>query len=92
MTGQPPDAEHIADQLRRAGQVSRAYHDDDERDQLRTEGRRAGRILGRPVRTFARPNAVHIVLTDWGDTNPLERQLTDIKANKAINGAVCPDQ
>lgn len=82
------DARAIADQLRRTGQASHTYTDADERDQLRAAGRHAGRILGRPVRTFARAKAVHIVLTDWGDHNPLEHQLTDIKAKKAIDRAM----
>ncbi|CNF41097.1 Uncharacterised protein [Mycobacterium tuberculosis] len=88
----------IAEQLRRSGQTSTVYHSPDERDRLRAAGRRAGRQLNRPVRTFdtaARHprcdadqcGTVLIALTDWG-TNPLERQLSETRANKAIDRAL----
>ncbi|TDC44907.1 hypothetical protein E1281_32200 [Actinomadura sp. KC345] len=88
----------IAEQLRRSGQTSTVYHSSDERDRLRTAGRQAGRLLDRPVRTFdttARHprcdadqcGTVLIAVTDWG-TNPLERQLSETRANKAIDHAL----
>ncbi|MER6814509.1 hypothetical protein ABT299_34985 [Spirillospora sp. NPDC000708] len=88
----------IADQLKRTGQTGTVYHSPDERDRLRAAGRQAGRMLNRPVRTFdtaARHprcdtdqcGTVRVVLTDWG-TNPLERQLTQTRANKAIDRAL----
>ncbi|WP_242883145.1 hypothetical protein [Actinomadura litoris] len=88
-------ADIIADQLRRSGETGTVYHSPAQRERLRAAGRQAGRQLGRPVRTFdtaARHprcdtdqcGTVHIVLADWG-TNPLERQLTQTRANKAID-------
>lgn len=88
----------IADQLKRSGETSTVYHSPDERNRLRAAGRQAGRLLNRPVRTFdtaARHprcdadqcGTVRIALTDWG-TNPLERQLTETRANKAIDRAL----
>lgn len=82
-----PTVQHIADQLRRTGQVSRTYHTDTERDELRRTGRKAARILGRPLHTTARSGVLHMVLTDWGE-NPLERQLDDAKARNAIDRAL----
>lgn len=88
----------IADQLRRTGQTRTIYHTPDERDRLRAAGRQAGRLLNRPIRTFdtaARHprcdtdqcGTILIALTDWG-TNPLERQLAETRANKAIDRAL----
>ncbi|MFB4310475.1 hypothetical protein [Actinomadura sp. GTD37] len=88
----------IAEQLRRSGQTRTVYHSPDERDRLRAAGRQAGRQLHRPVRTFdtaARHprcdadqcGTVLIAVTDWG-TNPLERQLSETRANKAIDRAL----
>lgn len=86
-TDDDPTARHMADELRRTGQVSRAYHNDAERDELRRTGRRAARILSRPIQTLARSGVLHIVLTGWGD-NPLERQLDDAKTRNAIDRAL----
>jgi hypothetical protein len=92
-----PDAEHftavaeaIADALKRTGSISHAYHNGDERDLLRQAGRRVGRMLNRPVRTVDAGRSVHVVLTDWGN-NPLETQLSELRANKAIDAALATD-
>jgi hypothetical protein len=92
-----PDAEHltavaqaIADALKRSGSISHAYRNEHERDLLRQAGRRAGRILNRPVRTMDAGKSVHVALTDWGN-NPLETQLSELRANKAIDAALATD-
>ncbi|MBO2459256.1 hypothetical protein [Actinomadura violacea] len=88
----------IADQLKRSGETGTVYHSPDERERLRAAGRQAGRLLNRPIRTFdtaARHprcdadqcGTVLIALADWG-TNPLERQLSETRANKAIDRAL----
>jgi hypothetical protein len=82
----------LADQLRRSGETRTRYHTDQERDLLRKAGRAAGRQLGRPVRTFDQPSEngglVFVVITDWGQDNPLERQLHEVRANNLIDRAL----
>jgi hypothetical protein len=85
----------IADELRRAGEVHARYRTRGDRDRLRQAGRRAGRLLGRPVQTHATPGAdsdehgtVIITITDWGTANPLESRLTTSRANNAIDRAL----
>jgi hypothetical protein len=73
-------------QLRRTGGVRVQFTTDDERDLYRRAGRKAGKMLERPVRTVVTGDQVHIVLDDWMD-NPLERQLEDSRTRKAIDSA-----
>jgi hypothetical protein len=77
--------------LRRTGQHIHTYTTDDERDLYRRAGRRAGRQLHRPVRTFDTGNAVIIVLTDWGEHNPLEAALLQSRVNKMIESVMPND-
>ena len=85
-----------ADELKRSGQIVCRYSTAQQRDQLRAAGRRAGRTLGRPVRTFDNPNpdpstpggTVIVVITDWGQHNPLEHRLSEARANNAIQRAL----
>jgi hypothetical protein len=42
------------------------------------------------VRTFDTGNAVLVVLTDWAHDNPLEATLSEVRANRLIEG-VFPD-
>lgn len=72
--------------LRRTGHVRVRFDTDEERDLYRRAGRRAGRLLSRPVRTFVTGDQVHVVLDDWME-NPLERQLEDPRTRKAIDAA-----
>jgi hypothetical protein len=85
-----------ANELKRSGQIVCRYHTDQQRDQLRAAGRRAGRTLNRPVRTFDHPHPVPgppggtviVVIADWGEHNPLEHRLSQARANNAIERAL----
>jgi hypothetical protein len=72
--------------LRRTGQVIAPFDTDDERELFRTAGRKAGRLLERPVRTLVQGTSVLVVLDDWMD-NPLQTQVEGIRARKAIDAA-----
>ncbi|MGH3388204.1 MAG: hypothetical protein ACRDOO_04935 [Actinomadura sp.] len=72
--------------LRRSGQVVVTFNSHHERDRYRKAGRKAGRLLDRPVKTRVLHRSVLIVLTDWMD-NPLQVHVEDIRARKAIDEA-----
>ncbi|GAA2442103.1 hypothetical protein GCM10010191_68020 [Actinomadura vinacea] len=72
--------------LRRTGHVRVRFATESQRDLYRRAGRKAGRILGRPVRTVVTGDQVHVMLDDWMD-NPLERQVEDPRTRKAIDAA-----
>lgn len=73
-------------ELRRTGRIHAPFHSDDERELYRRAGRKAGRLLQRPVRTLVVGSEVQVLLTDWMD-RPLERQLEHARTRNAIDRA-----
>jgi hypothetical protein len=73
-------------ELRRTGRIQARFDTDDERELYRHAGRKAGRLLQRPVRTLVISDEVHVLLTDWMD-RPLERQLEHARTRNAIDRA-----
>jgi len=80
-------AEALADQLRRTGQVITGYTTPEQCAFLRRAGRKAGRLLHRPITTRDTDHTVIIAVSDWGDANPLETELTNIRIRKATDRA-----
>lgn len=78
----------VAEELRRYGQVKVSTPHQTQRDLIRSAGRRAGRQLNRPVRTFEHGQTVTVLITDWGQSNPLETRLQEAQANNRINRAL----
>ncbi|MEW2356533.1 hypothetical protein [Spirillospora sp. NPDC029432] len=79
------------EQLRRTGHVRVRFEHDDERDLFRRAGRRAGRMLNRPVRTVVTGDQVHVMLNDWMD-NPLRHRLEASRTRKAIDAAFAEEE
>lgn len=70
-------------QLRHCGHVSRDIPDEEIATQWRAAARRAGRHLGRPVRTYCVGETVVAALKDW-PANELEREITLTRMRNAI--------
>jgi hypothetical protein len=85
----------MCETLRRAGQVMTPYRDDEECELLRRAGRKAGRLLDRPVRTRVSEYddaAVVIAISDWGDEHhPLEARLSSVRTARIMNDVFTKD-
>ncbi len=80
-------AHHIADELRRTGAVVLSGADEDERDQARAAGRRAGKIINRRIRTKILPDDRVAVWDHDRQDNPLHAYLDRQRANRVMDDA-----
>lgn len=78
--------DELSRSLRRRGSAQARVPDDTEAAAWRSAARRAGRELGRPVRTYRFDSLVVAELTDWPSTE-LEQQLSDAVQRRIVEAA-----
>ncbi|MEW1837516.1 hypothetical protein AB0392_06115 [Nonomuraea angiospora] len=77
----------IARALLDTGQFQRRFLSGTERDELRSAGRKAGRILGRPIRTTVvgkYMDHVFVMLMDYG-AEPIEVVMSEARTRIAMD-------